>query len=458
MINFNLRALLYLILKIFVNTFYRIFYRFEYRGLKQIPCGKPIVLAPNHVNAFMDPVILAMLMKQDVHFFARGDVFKKPIAKWILHKINMFPMYRLQEGYAEVKKNDKTFEVCRTLLSDNKTILMFPEGICIMERRLKPLKKGLSRIIFQTEESFDFKKDVLVVPVGLNYSDAPKFRSKLFIDCGEPISIKEYEERYKQDKVRAINEFTKVLEQKMSERLIIIKNKDNDALVTALEHIYLNEWMREKKVDINNLECQYEAIRDMAAMVNMMDEEERELVQSLREKTADYIKLLYKNKLRDHLLHPAAISKMSFKSFMLDCFIIYSGMLFYWAGMLVNYLPYYMAKKIAQKKVKNIEFMASMYMNMTMFFWLFYFALQLIIVGLLFHSWLILIVYAGLVVALGFFVLKFQPAMKKIFGRWRLLRMVRKDRPTVEQLSKQRAEIISEIQEMKGVFVSSLMG
>ena len=447
----------YYSLKFLVNIFYRVFYKFEFRGLDKIPSDKPVVLAPNHVNAFIDPVIIAMLTKQKIRFFARGDVFKKPVARWILNQLSMSPMYRIQEGYAELKKNDKKFEECRTLLANNKILLMFPEGICIQERRLRPLKKGVARIIFQTEESFGFNKDVLVIPIGLNYTDAKRFRSKLFIDCGEAISIKEYEERYKQDKVRTINEFTKVLEQKMAERMIIIKNKENDDLITALEQMYVNEWMREKGVNVNNIEHQYEAVRDVTAMVNVMDVEEPELILSLREKTSDYMKMLKKNGLRDHLLEPDTISKMNFGTFILEYLIIYLCMPVYWFGLLVNYPPYYISKKIAYKKAKNVEFLASIYMNMTMFLWMFYFGFQLFIVGKVFRDWLLVSVYGGLVIVSGMFVLQFYGRMRKIFGRWRLLRMVRKERGTVEELVSARAEIMEKIGEMRRKFVGLLV-
>lgn len=448
--------MLYYLLKFLTNIFYRVFYRFEFRGIHKIPFGKPVVLAPNHVNAFIDPVIIAMLMRRKVRFFARGDVFKKPLAKWILNQLSMSPMYRIQEGYAELKKNDKTFEECRRLLSENKVLLMFPEGICVQERRLRPLKKGLSRIIFQTEESFDFKKDVLVIPIGLNYSDAKRFRSKLYIDCGDPISLKEYEQRYKEDKVRAINEFTKVLEQKMAERLIIIKHPINDALVTALEQIYLNEWMRDKKQDVRDMEVQYNAVREVAAMVNTMEEERPELVASLREKTAAYTEMLDNEGLRDHLLNPDTISNMSIKTFMLESFIIYVGMPVYWFGLLVNYPPYYFSKRVAYKKAKNVEFLASIYMNLTMFLWMFYFGIQLIVVGLIFRNWLLLGIYAAVVIVSGLFVLQFYAKMRKIFGRWRLLKLVRKDRKTVEELVDRRRVIITEIRELKRIFLGVL--
>ena len=280
----------------------RVYYKFSYRGVEKVPYGKPIVLAPNHTNAFVDPVVVGILLRQKLRFFARGDVFKGRLAKWALDSMSASPMYRLQEGYAEIKKNDKTFEECRSLLSDDKTILLFPEAICIQERRLRPLKKGLARIVFQTEESFDFKKDILVIPVGINYSDAKRFRSKLFIDFGDPVSIKEYEERYKQDKVRTINEFTKTFEQKLSEQMLIIKDPKNDDLVAGIEEIYLQQWLKDRSEDIKNLESQYSASREIADMVNILDEKNPEVTTLLKEKITNYIEKLRSNRLRDHLL------------------------------------------------------------------------------------------------------------------------------------------------------------
>ena len=42
-------------------------------------------------------------------------------------------------------------------------------------------------------------------------------------------------------------------------------------------------------------------------------------------------------------------------------------------------------------------------------------------------------------------MLEFYPVMKKIQGRWKLLRMVRKDRATVEKLVNYRKEVMEEL-------------
>jgi glycerol-3-phosphate O-acyltransferase/dihydroxyacetone phosphate acyltransferase len=447
----------YWFIKPFVFIFFRVFYRYDYKGRTNIPADKPVVLAPNHVNAFIDPIALGLLCDRRVRFFARGDVFKGKLARKILDALSISPMYRIQEGYSEIKKNDKTFEECRTRLSNGEVILLFPEAICVQERRLRPLKKGLSRIVFQTEESMDFKKDVLIIPVGLNYTAAYKFRSKLFIDIGEPISIKEYEEKYCQDKVRTINEFTKVLEKKMAEHMVILKNTDNDKLFVNLEEIYMYQWLKDKGELESNLENSYHGSKELADMINYLDETNPELTVSLRNKTTDYIRRVRGNGLRDHLLRPENIEKITIWSFLAEFLLLFVGMPVYAVGLVLNYPPYILAKKFCDKKIKNIEFRASVYANLAMIIWLLYFIIQTVIVGFLFRSWLILCLYSAVFVPLlGYFTLKFYPIKEKIFGRWRLLRMVRKERDLIAELVNERFEIIAEVEQAKRAYINYL--
>ena len=415
------------------------------KGLNKIPRNKPLIIAPNHSNGFIDPVILAKLPPQKVRFFARGDVFKGAFAKWILNKMNVSPMYRMQDGFAELKKNDKSFEECRNLLTANKTILIFPEGLCIQERRLRHLKKGLTRIAFQTLESLNYSKDIFVIPVGINYQAAPKFRSKVFIDFGNPISMKEYEENYKADKVKAINEFTKILEEKLLEKVSNINNAHNDKLVSNIEEVYTHKWLVDKHLNSTKLRNQGIASSEIIDMVNVLDEKEPDLISSLKNKLYPYIKLLNQNNLRDHLLREESINKMNFGTFLLEYIIIYLGFPIYFLGLILNYPPYLIAEKFSCKKVKKAEFYASFRANLSLIFWTIYLFIQLTIVGIIFKSWFLLFIFILVATLTGFYVLEFYPVMKKIQGRWKLLRMVRKDRATVEKIVNSRTEVMEEL-------------
>jgi 1-acyl-sn-glycerol-3-phosphate acyltransferase len=444
----------YWALKPFVVISLRVFYKIDLRGLENMRYDQPVVLAPNHVNGFVDPVMLGMFIRKKVRFFARGDAFKGKFAKWILNQMNVSPMFRIQEGFAEIKKNDKSFEESRQLLTENKIILLFPEAVCVSERRLRPLKKGLARIVFQTGESFDFNKDILVIPVGLNYNDPTRFRSKISIDIGEPVSVKEYEASYRKDKVRAINDFTKVLEKKMHKNVLSITNPENDRLVAGLEEIYTESWLKEKNLECKNQHNAYIASREMVNMVNVLDEKKPELISDLRNKVKVYQKRLRQNGLRDHLLKEESINKTNIGTFIFECIVIYLGMPFYLIGLLMNYPPYYLAGKFADKKIKKPEFYPSIRVFFSLILWSVYFLIQLVIIGIAFNSWLLTGVYAVAICLTGLFVLAFHPVMKKIIGRWKLLRMARKERKVVEELLNQRNEIMNDLRSAKNEYHS----
>jgi hypothetical protein len=325
---------------------------------------------------------------------------------------------------------------------------MFPEAICVQERRLRPLKKGLARILFQTEESFNFNKDVLVIPIGLNYSDAKSFRSKLFIDFGMPMSAKEYQDYFSSDKVKAINDFTKALENRISEHLLIITNKDNDEVVKALEEMFLHQYIKGIETKDSRSEKEYRASCEIANKVNNLEKTNPEFLFSLREDVTEYIKLIHSCGLRDHLLRPEVIEKMNIRTFILESLIIYLGMPIYFIGLLLNFPPYFLAKSTASNKAKNVEFIASIHLNLAMSLHTIYFILQIIIVGYLFHSWLIIAIQAVLIITSSWFVIKYYSVKQKIFGRWRLLRMVRKQRSTVEKIMGMRNKIVEKMEKI----------
>lgn len=247
-----------------------------------------------------------------------------------------------------------------------------------------------------------------------------------------------------------------MLEQEMAKLIIVIKNKENDELVESINEIYLHYWMKDKQYEIKNIEKQYLVSKEIAEMVNYYDSANLTLLESLKTKIIPYRKGLQQHNLRDHLLRPEIINKMTIGSFLLEFFIIWFGMPIYLIGLAMNYPPYYISKNLADKKVKNVEFYASIYLNMSMLLWVFYYGVQLLVVSLAFRSWAFLGIYALLVPITGLFVLNFYPRMKKIFGRWKLMRMVRKERKIIEDLINERTQVIAEIESAKKEYLTAL--
>ena len=96
----------------------------------------------------------------------------------------MLPVYRISEGAENLGHNYTTFESCREIFQKKGIVLIFSEGRCINEWRLRPLKKGTARIALAAWERGD---PLEVLPLGINYSSFRKFGKNLVLNFGHPM-------------------------------------------------------------------------------------------------------------------------------------------------------------------------------------------------------------------------------------------------------------------------------
>lgn len=144
----------------------------------------PLLIACNHPNSFLDAIILATLFKKPIYSLARGDVFKnKRIAK-ILISLNILPVFRITEGAENLNTNYDTFAKCREVFKQNGIVLIFSEGLCINEWKLRALKKGTARLAFS---AWNEGIDLTVIPAGINYQSFRSFGKNVQLNFGTPI-------------------------------------------------------------------------------------------------------------------------------------------------------------------------------------------------------------------------------------------------------------------------------
>jgi hypothetical protein len=107
--------------------------------------------------------------------------------------VRMIPIYRIRDGRSTLAKNDVVFDNCAKVLGQGEAIVMFPEGNHSLKRRVRPLSKGFTRVLFRTAELYP-ELEIQIIPVGVNYSNAQKFPSSASVYFGEPISFqKQYD-------------------------------------------------------------------------------------------------------------------------------------------------------------------------------------------------------------------------------------------------------------------------
>lgn len=174
----------------------------EINGLDNIPKKSGhLIFAPNHQSAFLDAILVAVFSTKPIFFLTRSDVFKFPF-KYFLYSLNMMPVYRKRDGYKTLSKNEAVFQTCKQLVQSGRPILLFPEASQELVHYLRPLSRGLSRIAQLCQKDFD--QEVYIIPVGLNYFNHLRGGTKLIINFGKPLNVRDYLDKHP-DKTTAIN-------------------------------------------------------------------------------------------------------------------------------------------------------------------------------------------------------------------------------------------------------------
>ena len=194
-------------LKKYVTIALQIYFKkIQVVGQEKIPKYSPIILAANHQNAFLDAILIACCLDRRPYFLTQGGVFKNKLANWFLRSLNMMPIYRFRDGMRFMKKNDEVLETCKNLLLDNEAILIFPEGNHDLRWRLRPLQKGIAKMLFTAEKERSFELGSKVIPIGIQYEKHTTFRSRVLLTVGSPIGTSDYKENYlANEKVAAKN-------------------------------------------------------------------------------------------------------------------------------------------------------------------------------------------------------------------------------------------------------------
>jgi glycerol-3-phosphate O-acyltransferase/dihydroxyacetone phosphate acyltransferase len=443
---------LWVVFNIFLGYFYRANRRKNTYGLENVPKDRPVIFCSNHPNAFMDALMLGSTIRRRTWFLARSDVFRKKTLAKFLTFVGIIPIYRLLEGAENLSKNDETFDKCSAMLAENKAIMVFSEGLCIQERRLRKLKKGTARIALGTEEKNNFNLNLTIVPVGMNYSATPwKFRKSLHVRFGTPYLVKDYEALYKENPAKAMNQFTRDLEEKMKSLLVIIDDKANDELVGELEEMFLMEWAKEEYRDPRSQTETHHVTKEITHLLKECEKENPNEVIALREKIAEYFKKVKSINTRDWVIRKMESGKLGWGGviFRYLLYVLFLPISIF--GIITNYVPYKVPYLIANKIVKHIEWHASVNATIGIFLWQFYWLLQSLVVALVFRNWYILGAFMILVPVCGVLAEKFWILLRKTTGEARMLLMKNKS-GVVEEIFKTRNEISKEVYALKERF------
>jgi 1-acyl-sn-glycerol-3-phosphate acyltransferase len=218
--------LLYSLLKIPAKFALQIYCRkLVISNKKLLEHNGPLLIAANHPNSFLDAIILATLFKKPVYSLVRGDVYKNNFYASLLNALNMMPVYRISEGAENLGHNYGTFDRCREIFKRNGIVLIFSEGRCINEWKLRPLKKGTARLAISSwEEGINLQ----VLPTGINYQSFTSFGKNIQLNFGNIINKEDFNTTNGYG--NTINEFNKKLESELSNLVLTFDKNDRQAI------------------------------------------------------------------------------------------------------------------------------------------------------------------------------------------------------------------------------------
>ena len=175
----------------------RFMYRFEVTGMENIPKEGAFILCGNHISAF-DPIALAAFSKRQLHVMGKEELFRfKPLA-WFLSKLGAFPVKR---GTTDMSAYRRAMQI----LKNGKGFLIFSQGTRMTD--FDNAKSGVA--------VFALKSGACIVPVGI--TGPFKFRRKIRIHVGMPISMEKYEGQ--KVKAEVVDEVMSTLAEKITELL-----------------------------------------------------------------------------------------------------------------------------------------------------------------------------------------------------------------------------------------------
>jgi 1-acyl-sn-glycerol-3-phosphate acyltransferase len=216
------------ILRLFVKLALHLYFKkIKVFGKENLPHGKSVLIVANHQNALIDPILIATHTQLKPHFLTRASAFKHPIAAKLLKFIRMIPIYRVRDGIDNMGKNKETFDRCVHILHDYGSVLIFGEGNHSLDRNLRPLKKGFARIAFQALE-LDPELELLILPIGINYTNHKKSGSDVSLYIGSPFSANTF---YPNDYAGIIEETKSRLQPLVSE----IPKENTKAWIASLK-------------------------------------------------------------------------------------------------------------------------------------------------------------------------------------------------------------------------------
>ncbi|MBV5311803.1 MAG: 1-acyl-sn-glycerol-3-phosphate acyltransferase [Prolixibacteraceae bacterium] len=326
-------------------------------GRHFIPKGKPIIFAPNHQNALMDPLAIACTNSYQTMWLARADLFKSKMVSSILKYLKLLPVYRIRDGKDNLSNNEYIFQQVTLLLENQQTVALFPEAAHSGRRQMLPHKKAIPRISLEAEAKNNFKLDLQIVPVGIYYDHYWAFNRSMIVVYGEAISIDKYRQEYEENPQKAMLSLRDEIFDRLAPLTLQINSdtyyQDYEDLRLLAGKTYSKSNFFNKNKHLQLFYAEKALISQLEHMETSRPEEFGELI----EKSKRYFGTLKESKFKDWQIE--GISNFSWPRSLGKFFAALASLPIFIFGFVFNAIPFIIPRKYLHQKVKNITFLST---------------------------------------------------------------------------------------------------
>ena len=444
-----------LIHKISVLAIKLFFNQISIQNKQIVPNTSPIIFVANHPNFFMDPLIIGSYCPRQLYFFAKSTLFNSPLKKRILTRLNLVPVYRKIDDKENMGGNVNSFNKGYKILENNGAFLIFPEGISVGKRVLEKLKTGAARIGLEAELKNDFALNIVIIPIGLSYSDQVRFRSNIMIRFGSPIELSKFEKEYKRNEVETVKKVTLIIEKSLNNLTNYYQTDQIEDIVQGLELIYKMELMTELGMDVDNKNDDFIISKILTDAVQWYKDNELALIIEFREKLNEYIDLLKQLDIRDEFLDPVRQEKRGWGKTKTILFLVIGSPLFIW-GIITNYIPYILPRVLVEITNKDQSEEASWKLIYGFIFFVFYYAVSITFIWKLTQNIFLTILFISSLIPSGDFALYYSKNINKYKQHVKFLSIFYKKRSLIFEIIQRRIELLQFIEKSKNRYLQTI--
>jgi 1-acyl-sn-glycerol-3-phosphate acyltransferase len=197
------------------------FRQIEITGGDRIPSFGPVIIVAKHSNSLVDGGFISTYLPRMPRVLAASTIWDyKPLVP-LLNAAGVIPLFRRQDKRASNSRNKQSVTGSWDLLADGGVLALFPEGISHNDPFVKPMKSGAARIALEAERHRG-PLNISIIPVGLNFEDKSKFRSRVLMQIGDPLTVSDIVNNYRHAEQSERAKYVHQLSERIHEGLLAV--------------------------------------------------------------------------------------------------------------------------------------------------------------------------------------------------------------------------------------------